>query len=321
MSPRSFVAIAVAIVLAACGRGGAQNGDVPDLPPDEAQVAEAQAQPILFDPALTRPRCPARVDLTQYPGPELAGLKLGMTRADALAAAYCERQQFHVETTASYFELNTRGEQLAPQTILFRDGQRYRCGDQEAFEEGPVVMRDCPLGEYRVRNTTESIFVATPGLPGSERVLGIWRGQTFGANPPTVEATIATLVQRFGEPTERKNNHIADYRQGVRLSWLRDANGAALTSGSTSAGRCDHNLNPGYQDGQTWANECGVTITAIVWPSTTNRDVAESYQVVLADQHALWQTGVSMQQHYADAEAATRAQETERARNAQAPDL
>jgi hypothetical protein len=314
-----------ALMLAACGQGGGGTGDVHAdaavVEPSAEQRAEAEAAETYFDPALTRPRCPARVDTAQYPGPELLGLRLGMTRAEAIAIAYCERRDFHVDTNNRFFSIDTRGERLGPQTITLRDGNRHQCTVEEVMGGlGVERTRGCgrEVGAWVYKDTKQIIHIVTPGRPGQERVMGIWRTEEFGDNAPTTDATQASLIQRFGEPSLRSEQ---TYSRQVFLYWVYDTAGALMTSTNPQTRECAQNIAPGYRAEQRWSSNCGLTIVGVVRGAESNPAVASSYHIAIMNQQVMHQLGAAMEQHYAQAELAAREAEVERAKGAAAPEL
>lgn len=316
-----------ALVLASCGQGGEGTaGDVPATPPTEEERQAAEAEPIYFDPALTRPNCPARVDVAQYPGPELAGVRLGMTRAEALAVAYCERRDFHVQTSDQYLGVNTRGEVLGPQTITLQDGTRDQCTFDEGTAFAGMHGQRCAIGAWSIEGGTQTIHIATPGRPGQERVMGIWRSQTFKENPPTFDATVASLIERFGQPSLRQDmseydlaRHPEDSTHSM-LYWAYNTAGAAISAANPQL-QCANNLKASYDGRQSWADNCGLTIVAKVTRASANRDLAASYDVGMMNQQVMYRFGEAMEQHYVQIEEAARREALERAKGASAPDL
>jgi hypothetical protein len=300
-----------ALLASACGGGG---GDVPDTPPTAEEIAEAEAAPIYFDPALTRPRCPVRVNAEQYPAPDLLGVRLGMTRAEAFGVVFCDdRREFNVETQNTFFNVNTNGETLGPQSIKLSDGARRACTPEERMSF--IGDTTCRYNTHVQENITQTINLLTPGLPGQERVMGIWRSQTFTENPPTFEATVASLVQRFGEPgiTNDSGGESASY------VWGWDTAGTAMTSANPQLQAC-RNINSTFRN-LSWSPDCGLTVVATVRRSSSNAGLAASYSVGMVNQQVLYQVGEAVEQHFTAQRDAAQQQELERAKGASAPEL
>jgi len=314
----------------ACGQSdsGGASGDVPAEPPSAEQRAAAEAADVFFDPALVRPNCPARVDAAQYPEPELVGLRLGMTRAEALAVAYCPRREFHVETYNRFLRLDTRGEELRPQRITIHDGVHVTRRETSRMVYLEDDERDRPtltqsIGARPISEASQVIQIATPGIPGQERVLGIWRQQRFDENPPTYEATITSLVERFGQPgrDEHLQSNSSEFGDSSHLYWAYDTSGAPMTATNPQFRRCTENLRPTYSVEQRWSENCGLTIVAYVQRGIDNRDLVQSYSVAIMNQQVMFQAATAMRQHYLAAAQAEREAEVERAKGAAAPEL
>jgi hypothetical protein len=328
---KRITSAAVAMAVAACSPGGATaSNEAPATaaPPTAEQVAAAEAAPVYFDPVLAKPRCPPQVESSKYPGPELAGLRLGMTRDEAVAVAYCDRKEFHVETER-FFKLDTQGEELGPQDVTLRDGERSQCSmsDSQASRPG-----HCRYGEWRIRFWTQAIRLATPGLPGQERLLGIWRHQRFEEAPPTVEATVGSLIERFGQPGRIGALYgdalsLDDVKSGgrsgekIELYWVWDTSGAVTTAANPQFRDCAGNLNAEFLESQKWSSECGLTVVAMLTRSEKNPAIASSYDVGLMNQQVLWQVNEAMEQHYREVEQKAQQDEVDRAKSAAAPDL
>jgi hypothetical protein len=169
-------------------------------------------------------------------------------------------------------------------------------------------------------------------LPGQQRLLGIWRHQRFEENPPTVEATVASLIERFGTPARIGDLYgdvlsLDDIKNGERrgekigLHWAWDPSGEAYTAASPKFRDCAEKLNAGYAESQYWVPDCGLTIVAKVERSDDNPAIAASFDVGLMNQQVMWQVNQAMEQHFKDAELKAQQEEVERAKNAAAPDL
>ncbi len=282
-------ALAALLLASACGggddaakgeaaKGGeAQSASASGVPSSDAgrdgpaavESVEAESQAIYFDPALEQPNCNAPVNAGRYPEPEIVGVRLGMTPAEAVAVAHCTRRSFHVETT---------------QTMMSIGSKKIPAGGLL------ISMNNAELRELGWQ-ARQNIEILAPGPAGQERVQGVWRSEQFrdAANSPTVTATMSSLTEQFGEPTE-----LLDRQQGVWMSWVYSPSGERLEG--RDARRCAPYVMSGYNGVSGAAEDCGLTVKAQIRRTGSYTDVTAGYTVGMANQQALFRARRAMRE-------------------------
>jgi hypothetical protein len=288
-----------AAALTACGDAGPTK---PALP--AKTVAKAPDKP---SDGLPEPKCPGKVDAA-LAGPDVVGLKLGMSRADALNFARCLNKEAFVAFEGAWIQgLRTFGIKLAPQAFSTYVGDSRPCKYNSMDE-----MQKCGAGNRAWPHVAEKITVVSPGVPGREKVMAIWREQHFKTGEmPTAEALLPALVQKYGPPqiTQQQPN------QWLRLDWLQDASGTPIQQGSRSHGNC-RSIGARAQDSHSWSDGCGMTITAMVMLSRENPLLAKELNIGLMHQQALFTLGRSLQTELQAMEQQRRQQEAEQGKTA-----
>jgi hypothetical protein len=306
------IILAATLVLAACGNAqqAATSGSPPEgAPVEQAAAAASDPQGPFFDPALTRPRCPARVDTARYPGADVVDVRLGMSRDEALAILHCERPAFSVRGGGSLLGSRFDRGELGPQSFTVLNGQRQPCDSMDAMMN--VAGGGCRAGTFLFEGTTESIAVETPGMPGQQRVLAVWRRQLFEASRlPAVDDVVAGFVRKYGAATQRQNE-----TWQTTLHWAWDSVGNPLTVVNPLFRECANNLNPVEGSSQRWSEGCGQTIAVQVTRSNDNPGLASEYHVALINQSAFYRAGETLDAQLAAQTEAGRQQEVERARS------
>src|SRR3546814_3655837 len=156
-----------ALALAGCGDGGvAGSEDARAADPASPDKAVAKAG----DDAAAL-RCPPKVrdGLT---GPDVLGVRLGMTHAEALATVRCALgEDAPVKTEARWFDrLDTNGIELGPQAFTVQQGESKPCDYQRNWQ-------GCGFGSRELTHVAEVVTVSTPGAPGPETAKGVWESQ------------------------------------------------------------------------------------------------------------------------------------------------
>jgi len=286
---RLGVALAVLLLVSACGGGdNAEKGKTAEA--DAAQSASdagdastreerasasaetAAATPsrgYYFDPSLQRPSCGAPVNAGQYPEPELAGVRLGMTQAEAIAALLCPQVRFHVEAEMTMMDI--------PRRQIPAGGRLISLNNAELREQGFMAAH--------------TVQLLAPGLAGQERVQGVWRHEEFRdeASAPAATALIAGFREQFGEPTE-----IREMQQGVWMNWVYSPSGARLEG--RDARRCANYVASSYNGVSRAADDCGLTVQAHIRRTGGYTDVAAASSVGIVNQQALFQARNAMRE-------------------------
>lgn len=303
MKPFAPTTLLAAAALVACG-----NAE-PPKPAPPARTTTAAKAPDKPSDGLPPPDCSVKVD-AKLPGPDVVGLKLGMPRADALHVARCLNKEAFVSFDGTWIQgLRTYGIKLAPQVFSTHVGETRPCKYSSMDE-----MNKCGVGNRAWTFVAEKITVVSPGVPGREKVMGIWREQRFKPGEmPTADTLLPALVQKYGPPqiTQQQPN------QWMRLDWLRDASGTPLGEGTRGHGSC-RTIGARANDSHSWSEACGLTITAMIMLSPENPLLARELNIGLLDQATLYRTGRSLQADLQAMEQQRRQQEAEQGKGAAA---
>lgn len=311
------VCAAAALLLCACGPNpgtsspnGATSAEQAAGEPATTAIASAK------DDGMPPAKCPAKPNTT-LTGPDVVGLKLGMSHAEALNLVRCHMPDAgHIESEGSWLrDLNSYQVKLGPQVFTVQAGDSKPCNYN--FERS-ISGRGCGAGGLTWDHIKESITVAAPGIPGRETVVSVWRQQQFktGEMPP-VAAAVESLVKKYGAPQyQQDNNNRSGYESGsVELRWASDMSGAPLTEPNPLYNQC---LDGGTGAGGSsrWTEGCGLNVFARVSKSGENPDLAREIQVGLMHQDKLYQFGIALQGELDAMEAARRGKELEGAKQA-----
>src|SRR5690606_21186574 len=192
---------------------------------------------------------------------DVAGVWPGMTYDEAANVVLCTHELLVVGPTGRTFEIQTYG-----QTV--RHG--FAAGFAKPKENKQVTARDyrrrwqdssIAAGTNRraqgLEPGTASWYVGTMGLPGEERVLNVARQERFEeGRQPTMESVRASLVKKYGEPTESgrdANGHMYFY-------WSYDLQGRLITETSPLFHQCfaPTSLNGVFK----FSPDCGFAVAA-----------------------------------------------------------
>jgi hypothetical protein len=295
-----FAAVAVAVV--GCSDSGPSK---PALPAKASVSQKAAEKP---GDGLPAPKCPAQVDTT-LSGPDIVGMKLGMAREDALNFARCLNKETFVSFEGTWIQgLRSYGAKLAPQVFVAQVGESQPCKFTSMDE-----MQKCGAGHRAWTHVSEKITVVSPGVPGREKVLGIWREQHFKPGEmPTADTLLPALVQKYGPPqiTQQHQNN------WMRMDWLQDASGTPIAQGQRGP-QC-RTISARGNESHSWSDACGLTITAVVVLSPENPLLAKELNVGMLNQQQLYRTGTSLQAQLQEMEQQRRQQEAEQGKGAAA---
>ena len=300
LTPSASAALIVAFGLAGCGDAGAPKDRAAPTTTAATQPMDRQSD------GLPELNCPGKPDAA-LPGPDIVGLKLGMARADALNFARCLDKEAFVSFEGHWLQgLRTQGIKLAPQAFATRVGETAPCKFR-SYDD----MQKCGPGNRVWNHVAEMITVTSPGVPGREKVMGIWREQHFKPGEmPAAETLLPALVQKYGPPQATQTQPNA----WIRLDWLQDASGTPLTPGSRGHGAC-RGISARAQDGQSWSEACGLTLTAMIVLSRENPLLAKELNIGLVHQQALYALGTSLQAELQAMEQKRRQQEVEQSKS------
>jgi len=171
----------------------------------------------------------------------------------------------------------------------------------------------CGAGNRAWTHVAEKITVVSPGVPGREKVLGIWREQHFKPGEmPAAESLLPALVQKYGPPQVKQQSG----NNWMRLDWLQDASGTPIEQGQR--GPSCRTISARGSESHSWSDACGLTITALIVLDPANPLMAKELNVGLMDQAALYRTGKSLQAELQAMEQQRRQQEAEQGKGAAA---
>lgn len=301
------------LALAGCGSGDPQAdgaGEAKAAAPD-AGVATAAGD---GDVAL---RCPPEVrdDLA---GPDVLGVRLGMTHAEALATVRCALgADAPVKTEARWFDrLDTNGIELGPQAFTVQQGESKPCDYQRNWQ-------GCGFGNREWIHVEDVVTVATPGAPGHETAMVVWRSQNFREGAmPALQSVIDALVAKYGEPqhVEQSDKRWSNTSGWHELRWMRDRRGAPLADPNPLFRQCWSGAAPARRtkggDGGTqvsWSDGCGLTIRAKAFLSGQNPGLVVDLNVAMVQQGDLYDHAEATQATLQQLGRARREAEVERA--------
>ncbi|MEH6488454.1 hypothetical protein [Hyphomonas oceanitis] len=318
MKRSGFAATALWILawtMAACGgsdasgepsQGAVATGDSPQAAPEAKESA---------DHGLGKLKCPAKIR-TQTKGPDIIGLKLGMSRDEAVNIVRCHADDAYIEFEDRWFEprgFNMHETTLEKQAFVALSGETSAC-DYSSFDR----MQRCGAGGRQWDHVSEKIKVATPGIPGGETVVGVWRTQTFKeGETPAVDSVIAALTKKYGRFQVRQVDHVNNnlWSDRIELAWVRDADDTPLSEADPALGACARNVRARVDEGQVWRDGCGLTIAATLLAPRTNPAVVGEFSVGMMNQGALYAYQEALQLQLDDIETKRRANELEKAQS------
>lgn len=265
------------LLLSACGgkelADGQEEGGVPLDELEEAAMAAPEGSAPL--------RCPARVR-KELKGPDITGLRLGMTREEALSTVRCSLGEDAVVSEENRWldRLDTHGVALGTQFFTVEKGSYRPCNFAREWQE-------C-RGKFKWEHTDEIVSVATPGVPGKETAMVVWRTQKFrDAQMPSVDATLEALTAKYGQPQVREDSNAPrGYSAGTRdLQWIYDRAGNPLSEANPLFGRCRNGVYGGGENtGASWTEGCGLNISARVVLSGKNPGLAMELHTAMLQQ-------------------------------------
>jgi hypothetical protein len=298
---QTLIVLFAASLLAGCGK----KADSPAAPAAKGAVATATAAA----PARPAVHCPPPASAAPA-GPDVIGVRLGMARDEAMNAVLCASPTAFVSPRDRWVErIDTHGQKLGTQVFTARSGVTEPCN----FKKMNITeMERCGEGGLVWKHVSEVVTVASPGVPGEEKVLGLWRTQRFAEGEmPTVAAAIDALQAKYGAGAVRSNpTQPSGY---VALDWLQDPAGLPMPPGHPLYRQCANNLQPRADGAQRWSEGCGLTVVAAVIRSATNAELAAEVDVGLADQGRLMATTDGLQAALDKLDRARRQSETRNA--------
>ena len=135
-------------------------------------------------------------------------------------------------------------------------------------------------------------MAATPGAPGHEKAMAIWRTQNFrdGRMPP-VQAVVDALVAKYGPPqreeaSDQPNGYTAGYHE---LEWVQDRHGKPLSDPNPLYRQCWNAIHGrGEQTELRWQDGCGLNVWARISLSGNNPGLAMELDSAMVQQSDLY---------------------------------
>ncbi len=307
------LAVSSALLLAACGGGGEASGGYDENGYDGQGDINAPAATSSDSGKAKKPKCPAKVN-KDLGGPEIAGFKLGMTFAEAENAIACQMPDGLVTYENEFFNtrgLNTGTLRLEKQMIIAQTGENKECsyGSYDA-------MQKCGAGNRQWDFIAEKITLATPGVPGNQKVHGVWRTQNWKEGQmPAKAAVIAALTEKYGPYQRERGSDGGYFGYSTTLSWVTDSEGNIMGEAHPMRDRCANGVGGRGDSSQSWTSGCGISITALVRTFRSNPDVVEELSIGMIDQTALYEYGEQFQNELSQIESKRRSEELEKAQN------
>lgn len=302
---------AMAVLLLALSACGGNEGDAP--PGDgelAAGVEEEMGVPLdeLVGDEDGGLDCPPDVR-EGLAGPDMTGIRLGMTLDEALATARCNLGEDAVVKTETRWldSLDTYGVELDVQLFTVQKGDHRACDFAREWQE-------CQGGE-KWDHVDEVVSVGTPGAPGEETAWVVWRTQNFRPGQmPAAQAVLDALVAKYGPP---QRSEAVDERRGYSagrrdLQWVLDPGGQPMSEANPLFHRC---IGGVYAEPDStrvsWTKGCGLNISARVMLAGDNPGLAMELHTAMVDQTALFDHVEAMKQSLARAGQARREAEVQ----------
>ena len=217
-------------------------------------------------------------------------MRLGLSRDEALNLSRCAQKDGVVVNENRFLSgLNTGAMKLGPQQFTVQSGDTAEC-KFTSFSDA----QDCGIGQRVWKHIAETVVVATPGVPGRETAVGIWRTQNYRSGEQPAATTVQqALIDKYGPPQFTQKNE--GNRPWVQFWWLRDPSGRVLSEQNPLTGRCP-TIRAHGSESQSWSEACGLTIAAMLTMATDNPLLVADLSVGMADQARLYAYGEAMQE-------------------------
>lgn len=299
----------LALLLAACGRGG---GEVRPAEPRALKQGEGPHGAMSYSGQKIALKCPGRFDMPPLtagaPADDVRGLRLGVPYDTAVRFAQCpdgkEADSILAEGFGPSFSRDNRG-------LKIRTSAYVAVGKHPETPKRDRNPMDFNPSKGLADVSSVWKFVAD-GMPGKEMIYAIWRSQPFKeGEQPTIQSQADALTAKYGPPT------VSD-EDGRRLAWLQSPDGKPMPA--FDRGRiniCKYAIDP-RNESLNWGPDCGRVIVARLEP-TQNLQQAREVSVAVFDPAKLW----DYQEHRFEAErdAAAGAQAAESSKNAKGGDF
>ncbi|MBK6598067.1 MAG: hypothetical protein IPG25_09345 [Proteobacteria bacterium] len=267
--------------------------------------------------------CPADINTpappTGAPVDDVVGVRPGLTWEEAANVVMCTNDLLVVKAdTTRGFQMQTYGQNIRQGFNARFAEPRVEKSSQQIMQEmqdeamargGNAVRQDMQPGQSKW-------YVGTMGTPGQERVINAAREEWFaeGRNP-TMASVEQALNAKYGTPTAVQKSP-----GQTNLYWSFDPLGRLITETSPLFNQCRGTADP--NGGVNLSPDCGVTVAALLVPTTENPDLAKWLQVGTANQAAGYEAISATEQALQQGDNQRKAKEVEEAgKNADAPQL
>ncbi len=309
----------IAGVLVGCGK---DSGPGAASAPRPVPSGNASAEQIAEE-ARDGIDCPAELDTPprapDAPADDVVGVRPGLTYDEARNVVLCTADLLVVSAESTRgFNIKTHGATIRQGFSASFAKPRVEKSSREIMNEmqddfmarsGNAVRQDMKPGEAKW-------YVSTMGVPGRERVIAAAREEWFaeGRNP-TMDSITQALIKKYGTPTRTQIlPHI------VLITWIHDPSGRLVPEINPLANSCTAMSDP--DGGTSFSPDCGLVVSARIDPMRDNPQLAQSFQVGVADQARGYQAIVDTEQALEAAEMQRRTKQVmEAEKNADAPQL
>jgi len=321
-----------AIGLAGCGDGDdgqpasgstrTQNTAPSSAAPSNKPSPNASAAEVAKE-ARGKVSCPAKIQTAarapDAPVDDVVGVRPGLTYDEAANLILCSDELMVVAlNNRRHFNIQTYSQEVRQGMSGRTAKERVQKTSQQIMQEmqnnamaraNNAVVRDLQPGEAKWH-------VGTMGLPGQERVIQVAREEWFAADrKPPLASVQQALLDKYGTPTGTNERG-----RGHAITWAYDPFGRLITETSPLFGRCTGNPDP--DAGVNLSPDCGIVVTAAVYPPRDNPELAEYMQVSVVDQANGYELITTTEQELQRMENDRRAKEVEdAAQNADKPML
>lgn len=294
----------------------------PSAPAAKAKPASASAEEVAKEARGTLscpPKIASEARAADAPVDDIVGVRPGLTYDEAAALVLCSNEMLVVTPEDDRgFRVETHGQKIRQGFVAYFADARVEKSAQDVVREmeHDFIARGMNTRREDMGPGKAKWFVSTVGLPDEERVVRVAREEWFpeGRNPP-MDAVEKALVDKYGKPTERK-----DDERGRRVRWVYDPLGRAVTETSPLYSRCYGTADP--DSGVNITPDCGIVVTAVIEPMRDNPGIARLLQVGVVDQARTFESIESTEQALLAKREERRAKELEEAaKSAAAPQL
>jgi hypothetical protein len=270
------------LALAGCGGGENPSASVGSPTAGSGPAKRSRASPPRPEDELPKARCPSNAGAS-LPGPDVVGLKLGMSFDEALNHARCGMPEGVVGFQPRWFQQIRPGSTtLEKQAFVIQRGDTSECVFRSLGDAAK-----CGLGRRVWDHVDEQIVVASPGLVGRQTVVGIWRQQHWKPGEmPSRDAVLNALRDKYGREGESTT------QPHGTAGWRYDTAGNPLTGDAFQ--QC-YGIAARAGSSQAWREGCGLSITADLVPPRDNPDLVQSLYVGMAHQERMLAYGDAMQ--------------------------